>query len=159
MSPHKLRKNRKLRGSRTVGWGQVGQHRKGGQRGGRGKTGHHKHLWTYVVKYEPDYFGKKGFTSPQSLRQKINVINIGQLEELINKLTLEKRLKKQRGKTFIDLTEFGYQKLLAAGRITKPVLVKVESYSESAVKKIEEAGGQILSEEKEEENSEEPPKG
>lgn len=144
MSPHKLRKTRKRRGSRTVGWGQVGQHRKHSQKGGR-KVGRHKHLWTYVIKHEPDYFGRKGFTSPQSLKQKTNVINIGQLDELVDKLTVEKRLEKKKGKTFVDLTEFGYHKLLATGRITKPVLVEVESYSESAAKKIEEAGGQILS--------------
>jgi len=37
--PHKLRKTRKMRGSRTHGYGQVGQHRKSGSRGGVGKAG------------------------------------------------------------------------------------------------------------------------
>lgn len=158
MSPHKLRKTRKRRGSRSMGWGQIGQHRKHGRKGER-KVGRHKHLWTYVIKYEPDYFGRRGFTSPQSLKQNISEINVGQLDELVDKLTMEKRLEKKKGKTFVDLTGLGYNKLLAVGRITKPILVKVESYSERAAKKIEEAGGQILSKEKKEEALETTPKG
>jgi large subunit ribosomal protein L15 len=149
MSPHKLRKTRKRRGTRTVGWGQIGQHRKHGQKGGR-KVGRHKHLWTYILRYEPDYFGKKGFTSQQSVKTHVNTINIGQLDELIDKLNLEKQLTKKRGKVFIDLNAFGYQKLLAAGKLTKPVMVKVNSHSENAAKKIEETSGQIVSERKDE---------
>jgi len=149
MTPHKLRKTRKRRGSRTHGWGQVGQHRKTGMKGDR-RVGRHKHLWTYTIKYEPDYFGRRGFTSPRSLRQEINIINVGELNELIEKLDREKQLEKKEGKAFLDLDKLGYQKLLATGTINKPVLVKVESCSETAAKKIEEAGGQILKEEQEE---------
>jgi large subunit ribosomal protein L15 len=130
-----------------MGWGQVGQHRKHGQKGGRGKAGRHKHLWTYVLRHEPDYFGKKGFRSLHSLQGKTSVINIGQLDELSDKLEQEKRLTKRKGKAFIDLSTLGYSKLLATGKIAKPVLVKIDSYSGNAAKKIEEAGGQILNEE------------
>jgi len=126
-----------------MGWGQVGQHRKHSQKGGR-KVGRHKHLWTYVIKYDPDYFGKKGFTSPRSLKQKINVINVGELDELVDKLAKEKQLEKREDKTFLDLDKLGYHKLLATGKITKPILVKIAKHSENAAKKIEEAGGQIL---------------
>jgi len=128
-----------------MGWGQVGQHRKHSQKGSR-KVGRHKHLWTYTIKYEPNYFGgKKGFTSPKSLKQKINIINVGELDELVNKLAETKQLEKREGKTFLDLEKLGYQKLLATGKVTKPVLIKVTTHSENAAKKIEEAGGQILS--------------
>ena len=146
MSPHKLRKVRKRRGSRTHGYGRVGQHRAGGKRGGHGKAGLHKHGWTYVVKHEPDYFGKKGFTSPRTIGQKVNVINVGQLEELVDKLAVEEQLKKKEGKVFLDLNQLGYEKLLGMGSITKPVLVKVVSHSTTAAKKVQEAGGQILKE-------------
>ncbi|MDH7478254.1 MAG: uL15 family ribosomal protein [Candidatus Bathyarchaeota archaeon] len=138
--PHKLRKIRKKRGSRTVGYGRVGQHRKSGSKGER-KAGRHKHLWSYVLRYEPEYFGKKGFTSPKSLRQKQRVINIGKLEELAKKATEEKE-----GKIFIDLESLGYTKLLGTGKVAKPLIVKVASCSKSAAEKIKEAGGQILME-------------
>jgi large subunit ribosomal protein L15 len=144
-----------------MGWGQVGQHRKHSQKGSR-KVGRHKHLWTYTIKYEPDYFGgKKGFTSPRSLKQKINVINVGELDELVDKLARAEQLEKREDKAFLDLDKLGYQKLLATGKITKPLLVKVAMHSKNAAKKIEEAGGQILSqaEEKPEESGETSAKG
>ena len=142
--PHRLRKIRKKRGSRTHGWGRVGQHRGGGQRGGHGKAGFKKHKWTYVIKYEPDYFGKKGFTSPKSLKRKVNAINAGTLDEIAEKLSTKKE-----GKLFIDLESLGYTKLLGTGKVTKPLTVKVPSCSKSAAEKIEEAGGQILTESEE----------
>jgi len=141
--PHKLRKTRKKRGSRTHGYGQIGQHRCRGAKGRR-KSGYNKHGWTYVVKYEPDYFGKRGFTSPRSLGQRANILNVGELEELANKLAMEQKLEEKERKPFLDLDKLGYDKLLAKGRLTKPLLVKIASHSKAAAKKIEEAGGRIL---------------
>jgi len=40
--PTRLRKTRKLRGGRHMGWGQVGQHRASGHKGGLGRSGHHE---------------------------------------------------------------------------------------------------------------------
>jgi len=127
-----------------MGWGQVAQHRKHSQKGGR-KVGRHKHLWSYVIKYEPDYFGRKGFIPRSSnLKQKINVINVGELSQLVGHLSVEKKLENKEGKAFLDLGKLGYQKLLAGGKITKPVLVAVAMHSEKAAEKIEGAGGQII---------------
>ncbi|MGB9683946.1 MAG: 50S ribosomal protein L15 [Candidatus Bathyarchaeota archaeon] len=142
--PHKLRKIRKKRGSRTQGYGRVGQHRKSGSKGMR-KVGRHKHGWTYVIKYEPEYFGRKGFTSPKSLKQEVKVINVGELDEMAEKISA----KKEEGKIFIDLESLGYTKLLGTGRITRPLVVKVASCSKSAAEKIKEAGGQVLIESQE----------
>ena len=144
MVPHKLRKVRKMRGSRTHGYGVVGQHRKKGTKGYR-KVGRHKGGWTYTVKYEPDYFGKRGFT-PKGASQKVSAINVGELEELISRLSREQKLKKKGGKVILDLEELGYDKLLGMGKITQPILLKVSSCSETAAKKIYEAGGQVLKE-------------
>jgi len=139
--PHKIRKIRKKRGSRTHGYGRVGQHRCSGSKGFR-KAGRHKAGWSYVLRYEPDYFGSKGFTSPKSLRQKANVINVGKLDEIAEKFSVEK----EKGKPLIDLESLGYTKLLGTGKITKSLIVKVASCSESAAEKIKNAGGQILME-------------
>jgi len=134
-----------MRGSRTHGYGQIGQHRKGGSKGGR-KAGRHKHGWTYVIKHEPNYFGKKGFTSQKSLSRKTNTINVGELEELADRLAVEKKLERKGKKVLLDLDKRGYEKLLGMGKITKPILIKVGAHSEAAAKKVEEAGGQILKE-------------
>jgi large subunit ribosomal protein L15 len=137
--PHKERKTRKMRGSRTHGYGRIGQHRDAGSKGQR-KVGRHKHLWSYVVTHEPDYFGKHGFTSPQSLKRKENTINIKQLNELTTQTASEK------GKTSVNLTTLGYTKLLGTGKITKPLIVSVPSCSKTAEEKIKKAGGQVLTE-------------
>lgn len=105
-------------------------------------------------RYEPDYFGNKGFTSPKALKQHINVINVGSLDELVDKLEAAKTLEMKEDKPFLDLEKQGYQKLLAGGKVTKPIIVKVASRSENAMKKIEAAGGQVLSEAAEKEEFE-----
>ncbi|MGD0994346.1 MAG: uL15 family ribosomal protein [Candidatus Bathyarchaeia archaeon] len=133
--PHKLRKIRKFRGSRTVGYGRVGQHRDSGSKGHR-KVGRHKHLWSYVTTYEPDYFGKNGFTSPQSLHRHENTINLKKVEEIAQ--------TSQQENPQIDLTALGYTKLLGTGKVTKPLTVQVSSYSKSAAEKIKKAGGEIV---------------
>lgn len=144
--PTKDRKVRRQRGSRTHGWGQIGQHRAGGGRGGHGKAGLDKHKWTYVIKYDPTYWEKKGFVSTRTLGRKVNVINVGKLDDLADKLESEKKLERKNKKIFLDLESLGYDKLLGTGEIIKPMLVKVASYSEAASRKLEEAGGQILKE-------------
>jgi large subunit ribosomal protein L15 len=134
--PHKLRKIRKFRGSRTVGYGRVGQHRDSGSKGHR-KVGRHKHLWSWVVTHQPDYFGKNGFTSPQSLHRIENPINLKQLEAIA-------QVQGQK----IDLTALGYTKLLGTGKISKPLTIQVPTYSKSAAEKIKQAGGEILGSQK-----------
>ena len=133
--PHKLRKIRKFRGSRTQGYGRIGQHRDSGSKGHR-KVGRHKHLWSLVVTKEPDYFGKNGFTSPQSLHRKVSTINLKKLEEIVK--------TSQQEKPQIDLAALGYTKLLGTGKVTKPLTVQVSSYSKSAAEKIKKAGGEIV---------------
>jgi len=146
--PTKDRKVRRQRGSRTHGWGQVGQHRARGGRGGTGKAGLDKHKWTYVVKHDPTYWLKKGFVSARTLGKTVNIINVGKLDALADKLNSEKKLERKDKKIILDLESLGYDKLLGTGEIVKPMLVKVESYSESASRKLEEAGGEILKENK-----------
>ncbi len=141
--PHSLRKTRKKRGTRTQGYGRVGQHRKSGSKGYR-KPGRHKHGWTYVLRYEPDYFGKTGFISPQSLRTEEKTVNLRELEEIASKLAPKKRVANK--KIFVDLGEMGYTKLLGKGKIGLPVSVRVPSFSEKALEKIEETGGEIQKE-------------
>jgi large subunit ribosomal protein L15 len=102
----------------------------------------------------PNYFGKRGFKTPQSIKgtNKPTTINIGQLDQLIDKLnpqtpkttTTAKKTTKPKAIS-INLTELGIQKLLATGHTSKPLTIKVQTYSQTALKKIEEAGGKIIS--------------
>ena len=101
--PHKKRKVRKQRGLRTYGYGRVGQHRDGGQRGGHGKAGLHKHKWSYVLRCELDYSEKRGFKSPRG--NEANTINVGELPEQVDQLLEEKKAVKRRDGIYIDLAE------------------------------------------------------
>jgi len=136
--PSRLRKSRKTRGARTHGYGRVGQHRDQGSKGFR-KCGRHKHKWSWVQRYEPDYFGSSGFSSPKALKVKTNTVNIGRLDRMAESATVEKG-----GKLLVDLESLGFTKLLGSGKLTKPLVVKVLSCSKSAAEKVKEAGGQIL---------------
>ncbi len=128
--PHKLRKIRKFRGTRTIGYGRIGQHRDSGSKGNR-KVGRHKHLWSKVVTSEPNYFGKHGFVSPQSKHRIEKTINLRKLDQLASG-------------TEINLTSLGYTKLLGTGKLTKALTVQVLAASKSAAQKIREAGGKLI---------------
>ncbi|MCS7120684.1 MAG: uL15 family ribosomal protein [Nitrososphaerota archaeon] len=134
--PHKLRKIRKMRGSRTCGYGRVGQHRKSGSKGQR-RVGRHKHGWSYILRYEPDYFKKKKLKSLKKIEEK--VLSLDDLQEIASRV-----LPKRASGVIIDLEDMGYTKLLGEGKITLPITVKIPSCSKTALKKIEEAGGKVL---------------
>ncbi|MEM2226664.1 MAG: uL15 family ribosomal protein [Candidatus Bathyarchaeia archaeon] len=134
------RKIRKLRGSRTHGWGVSGQHRKHGSKGGRGNAGWCKHKWTLLLS-KGIRKGKKGFTPP--LAKEVRAINVGELSELISKLIDSGRIKAGQPISF-DLGELGYSKILGEGQISIPIEVKAEACSRSALEKIEGAGGKVI---------------
>ncbi len=137
------RKSRKHRGSRTCGWGQIGQHRKSGSRGGHGHAGMHKHKWTWVLKYAPDYFGKHGFHRPN--KREIKAINLIQLTTLLENFERRGELKLVEGMPLLNLAELGIGKLVAGGKLDRKVFVVVERWTEKAEKAIKEAGGKIIS--------------
>ena len=144
--PHDKRKVRKMRGSRTHGYGQVGQHRSGGQQGGKGKAGLSKHKWSLTIKliksthaWQP---GKHGFNRP--MKSTIKTINVGMLDEQIEKMLTNKQVIKTKKGITINLTKLGYDKLLGVGKVTHPLIVTVDSSSKSAARKIVEARGQVL---------------
>ncbi|HUV54761.1 MAG TPA: uL15m family ribosomal protein [Candidatus Krumholzibacteriaceae bacterium] len=139
--PHKLRKVRKQRGSRYMGWGQVGQHRKAGGRGGKGKAGGRKHFWIRTVKYEKERYKKTGFLPPSAKKPKPVTINVGELEDLALKVIGDYGVK---GGNELDLESLGIVKLLGRGRVGVPLNVKVAYATMSAQEKIEEAGGSII---------------
>ncbi len=138
------KKSRKYRGYRTHGYGNVGQHRKSGSRGGRGAVGMHKHKWSWTIKYAPDWYGKHGFTPPRRSVVKHNVINLNQLNDLVEKLVRSGRASYDGDKIVVDLRSLGINKLLGEGSVNYRVKVYVDSISESAEGKIREVGGEVV---------------
>jgi large subunit ribosomal protein L15 len=131
MVVRKEKKHRKFRGRRTY----HGSHKKargGGSRGGRGKAGLHKHKWSYVVKYEPEHFGKRGFRPPRV--KEVKSINLKELDKIAKEKNLDK----------LNVLELGYEKVLGEGKISKPLTIEAKFFSRQALKKIEEAGGKAV---------------
>jgi large subunit ribosomal protein L15 len=125
------KKHRKFRGRRTY----HGSHKKargGGSRGGRGRAGLHKHKWSYVVKYEPEHFGKKGFRALG--KEKTSSINLRELDKIARERNLDR----------VNVLELGYEKVLGEGKLSKPLTIEAKFFSKQAVKKIEEVGGKVV---------------
>lgn len=142
------KKIRKMRGTRTCGYGRVGQHRKTGQRAGRGKTTQwKKSKRSFYLKQkelgfpDPDWImGKKGFKRPQDMVRlsKVNAINVKDLDYRIENIA-----KKSADTYNINLNDINIQKLLGRGQINKKINVSVNKASKRAIEKIEAAGGKV----------------
>ncbi|HYY66159.1 MAG TPA: uL15 family ribosomal protein [Nitrososphaeraceae archaeon] len=138
----RFRKSRRNRGSRYCGWGQIGQHRQAGGRGGIGQAGKHKHFWIRTIVEEPDHFGHDGFYSfNHNLSQKW--INVRDLDSVFAK---HGNVEKD-GKVMLDLNSLGYDKLLGGGKVFSSFMVKISKVSKKAKEKIEDVGGEVVSNE------------
>jgi large subunit ribosomal protein L15 len=129
--PTRIRKARRYRGMRTHGYGQIGQHRHSGSRGGHGNAGLHKHKWSWLVIKDPDHFGRDPFRPPGYVRP-ARWVNVGHLDGLA------------KGNRSLDLTSMGIDKLLGAGEVGAAYEVRVDTFTKKAQAKIEAAGGKIL---------------
>ena len=147
------KKVRKMRGRRTHGYGRVGQHRKTGQRAGRGKTTQwKKSKKSYYLKQkelgfpDPDWdMGKKGFKRPQDITRiyQVNTINIKDLDNKIDNLVLDKKANKSGNAYSINLNDLNIQKVLGRGEINKTINITVNKASKKAIEKVQAAGGKI----------------
>ncbi len=142
-----------MRGTRTQGYGRVGQYRKAGQRAGKGKTTQwKKSKKSYYLKQkelgfpDPDWdFGKRGFKRPQDINRiyQVNALNIKELDSKIEDLTL-KNVATKTGNTYtINLKDINVQKILGRGVINKKINLTVDKASKRAIEKIESAGGKV----------------
>src|SRR4030043_2273645 len=127
--PHDLRRTRRYRGARYCGWGQVGQHRKSGSRGGKVFAGGHKHFWIQTVKYNPNRFRRIGFVPPSSLKPLPATINVGELEGLAVKILGAEAVKNGAE---LNLTKGGIGKLLGRGSTSIAFKVRVDAATANA---------------------------
>jgi len=121
-------KTKKMRGSKSCGWGQSKQHRGKGSKGGKGFAGSKEHRMLKFKKECPEHYDHRVLKKVNIAR----VINLKDLEAL--------------GDKEINLTEMGYDKLLGNGEIKKKLKVIVPTWSASAEEKIKAAGGEVVAE-------------
>ncbi|NIP41111.1 MAG: 50S ribosomal protein L15 [Candidatus Aenigmarchaeota archaeon] len=128
----KMKKTEKLRGTRTIGRGTMKKWRGKGHRGGKGYSGSKKHRKSWILRFERQHLGKKGFIPKTS--KSVKAINLRDLEKIAG------------GEKEIVLNEHGFDKVLGSGKITKKLVVKARAFSRIAKEKIEKAGGKAVSE-------------
>ncbi len=138
-------KNKSYRGSRTCGGGTHKNRRGGGSRGGRGHAGACKHH-TFRAMKEGWMFGKHGFTRPPVTQTAVSFINIGELDELALYLVESKLAEEKDGSVAVNLDELGIDKLLGNGQVSRKYIITVSTASATAKAKVEELGGQIITE-------------
>lgn len=143
---HKRRKVSRMHGRKmgSHGWGARKKHKKSGHRGGTGMAGTGKRgdtKITLVTKlYGHDYFGKQGITSRKTKRDTRQRINLKQIEK-----NLEKYGKKTAKGWEVNLEKY---KILGEGEIKEKLIITAFAASESAMKKVQKVGGQIILPEK-----------
>ncbi len=145
MVVRRRRKVRTQRGTRTHGRGCAKRGRGSGERAGTGLSGGHKQKWSYILKHMPDHFGKHGFKRPSAVREEVGTVNVGELDERLDEL-LQSGIARREGEKFVvDAGQLGFQKVLGGGRVTRPLEVIAKEFSESARRKLDEAGGRAVS--------------
>jgi large subunit ribosomal protein L15 len=133
----------KHRASRTYGRGKKAG-RGAGKRGGRGNAGLHKHKYISTVKYDPKHFGRYGFKRPKSPSERsLRTINVGQIDEQLDKFIKKGYAKKVGNKIELDLSKAKIDKLLGSGNLTESLIIRVDFASEKAKSKVADAGGEI----------------
>lgn len=139
---HKRKKASRMHGRKmgTHGWGARKKHKKSGHRGGTGMAGTGKRgdsKTTLVTKlYGHTYFGKQGITSRKTQKDNRQRINLQQITK-----NIEKYGKKTAKGWEINLKKY---KILGTGDVKEKLIITALEASESAINKIEKAGGQVI---------------
>ncbi len=126
----RTKKNRKFLGSRTWGWGNKKNNRGSGARGGVGRGGR-KSKWTYTVKYDKERIHTPGFVMPR--RVVLDEISLDKISDIAEEMKEEKPTVELRG-----------YKVLSNGSLSKPAVIKAMGFTEKAMEKIKQAGGEAV---------------
>lgn len=135
MKVHKRKKTTRIRGSRTFGWGFRQKHKGHGNKGGfgmagTGKKADHKKQVARSLDKNSKYFGKQGYTSRSTKKDKTKRINLIDIQNnFFNKKTKQ-----------IELKDY---KILGNGSGFKAEII-AKSATSSAIEKMEKAGGKII---------------
>jgi large subunit ribosomal protein L15 len=132
---HKRKKNSRIRGARTCGWGFRQKHKGHGNKGGvglagTGKRADHRKQKVRDADKKKRYFGKQGVTSRGTKRVKQQKMNLRDIKENLFKKDGDK----------IDLKK---HVILGTGEGFKAEITAAKA-SASAIEKMQKAGGKII---------------
>jgi large subunit ribosomal protein L15 len=142
---HKRKKRSRIRGRKTIGWGARKKHKKSGHRGGVGMAGTGKRAdqkkTLVTALYGHGYFGKQGITSKRTKKDKRKRINLEDIELNLERYVSLGIAKKTESGFELNLEDY---KILGKGDIKNKLFIKAKEASESAIKKVKDAGGVII---------------
>jgi large subunit ribosomal protein L15 len=146
MANHTRKKNTRLRGSKTHGYGSMKKHRGAGHRGGRGNAGSGKRADSKKPSSWKSLRGgrdpsKIGFSSITGTD--VATMNVGHLSSVADRLVADGKATVADGIVSIDLATLGVDKLLGAGKVARKLKVTVPVIVPAAKSKIEAAGGSV----------------
>ena len=136
-------KKKRQRGSRTHGGGSQKNRRGAGHRGGRGNAGSRKHEMHHHGPWD-----KHGFTQPEAVQAEVAEIDVQRLDEDAALLAADGVAETEGDGYRIDVrdvVEGGHDvdvvKVLGDGQVRNELYLLADAYSETAVEKVETAGG------------------
>ena len=139
-------KKQRQRGSRTHGGGTHKNRRGAGNRGGRGRAGRSKH---HEQIYGP--LGKHGFTRPPDLQSSVAEVDLQWLDEEITLLAADGLAESTDEGYRVDARAVADQsadidvvKVLGNANLRNTLIVTADDFSETAIERIEESGGQAI---------------
>ena len=163
------KKDAKLRGTNSHGWGHKKKNRGSGNRGGFGIAGTgaradsqkpgllnqssgilKKISATHGTRVKDlkktlsreNYFGKRGFNSLHKHNNR--VLSLSYLEHNFDKLYDAGVIVKQGEEYVFDANLFKYDKILGKGNFTKKMTIICDAISQSAKTRVEEVGGKVV---------------
>ena len=136
------RRRSKKNKSGSHGHGSSKKNRGAGNRGGRGNAGSGKKAQSKRMTEDGvQELGEKGFSSRKPEKTTINLRDIDQKIEGF----VEEGLAEKDGDSYVfDVSEAGYDKVLGKGSLNSEIELHADSFSGSAERKIEEAGGEAV---------------
>ncbi len=139
MVTNKRKKVTRQRARRTHGYGLT--HRGKGNKGGAGRAGGIKKSNCKKRMYDPSEFGRHGFVRKNKILEK--AISTRQLDQEIKTLLQKNKIKQEKDTYTVDLSQIGYDKLISDGKVYSEINVAVKKATESAIEKIQKAGGTV----------------
>jgi large subunit ribosomal protein L15 len=74
----------------------------------------------------------------------VSAVNVGDLDQRLEEFLQKGLAKREAERIVIDVAKLGFEKVLGGGRVTRPFDVIAKEFSESAKRKLEEAGGKAI---------------
>jgi len=109
-----------------------------------GNAGTDKHHRMRTMKLNPHYFGKHGFKRPESILKLPSTINVGEIDESLDRLVSRGLATKSGSAYTVDVARLGADKVLGSGRVTRKLnLTGVKAISPGAREKIQNKGGTV----------------